>query len=185
MRSILLFIAPALIMLLVIACKSPRDSIVDKIQDIENKLYADTTKFEIDQEMAAALTAAYEDFVQQFPADTDAAPYLFKAADIYRSTKKFGRALTTYNRIEREYPDYDKAAHSLFLQGFIYETNLADLDKARQKYNSFLEKYPDHDLADDVQFSIKNLGLTPEEIIRQFEIQQQAADSIEKAKEDS
>jgi inosine/xanthosine triphosphate pyrophosphatase family protein len=41
-------------------------------------------------------------------------------------------------------------------------------------YELFLQKYPDNDFADDARISIENLGKTPEELIKQFEEQQQA-----------
>jgi TolA-binding protein len=36
-------------------------------------------------------------------------------------------------------------------------------------YEAFLKKYPNDDFADDAQFLLKNLGKSPEEIIKGFE----------------
>ena len=53
----------------------------------------------------------------------------------------------------------------------MYENNLGDLNAAKSIYEQFLEKYPDDEFADDAAVSIKNLGKTPEELIKEFEEQ--------------
>ncbi len=57
----------------------------------------------------------------------------------------------------------------MFLLGFSYENDLKQNDKAREVYELFLKNYKSHELADDVQFSLNNLGKSPEDIIKQFE----------------
>ena len=51
------------------------------------------------------------------------------------------------------------------MQAFIIENYLLDKVKAKTKYSDFLNHYPNHELADDAQFSIENLSLTDEEIM--------------------
>jgi len=36
-------------------------------------------------------------------------------------------------------------------------------------YREFLQKYPNHEFADDAELSLKNLGKTPEELLEQFQ----------------
>ena len=75
----------------------------------------------------------------------------------------------------------------LFFKGFVYENMLKDLDKARETYLQFIEKYPKDDFADDAQMALLNLGKTPEMLIKEFEARQKAdslriADSLVKVK---
>ncbi len=49
------------------------------------------------------------------------------------------------------------------------KTSLRDLDECKKYYEEFLEKYPESDFADDAEMSLKNLGKTPEELIMEFE----------------
>ena len=42
--------------------------------------------------------------------------------------------------------------------GYIYANVINDSANALKEYNVFLEKYPDHELVDDVQFEIQWLG---------------------------
>jgi TolA-binding protein len=74
----------------------------------------------------------------------------------------FGKFVTNFSENER-------VPLALFLQGFIYENNLADMPNAKLKYEEFLEKYPQHEMAKDAQIALQNLGKTPEELIKEFE----------------
>ena len=57
----------------------------------------------------------------------------------------------------------------LFLQGFVYESQLHNIIRAKEAYTEFIRKYPRHQLAKDAQFSIENLGKSDEELIKMFE----------------
>jgi TolA-binding protein len=67
-------------------------------------------------------------------------------------------------------PQHAQAPAALFLSGFIYENDLGDLEKAKAAYEDFIKRYPtDTSYLDDVQVSLKNLGKSAEELIREFE----------------
>jgi len=136
----------------------------------ETELYgSDKNNLEFDKNKAQRLVDTYNVFTSKFPQDAETPGYLFKTAEVLRSLRKFNEAVGVYSRIGKEFPDFEKAPHSLFLEGFSYENDLNDLPKAKVCYEKFIEKYPDHELADDVQFSIDNLGKSPEDIIKGFE----------------
>lgn len=107
-----------------------------------------------------------------YPNSASSPNYLYKAAEVAKSIKSTQKALTLYDWILDEYPNYEKAATTLFIKGFIIENELGNDELARTVYNSFLEKYPKHELADDVQFLIDNLGKTDEEIAKMIESKQ-------------
>jgi hypothetical protein len=48
--------------------------------------------------------------------------------------------------------------------GYIYANHLKDFEKARNHYNQFLEKYPQHELTTSVQWEIDHLGKDISEI---------------------
>jgi len=139
------------------------------IEKSEEELYGKNNDFRFDEAKAQKTVDAYVAFTEAFPDDAATPGYLFKSADLLRALKKNEEALAYYERICSDYPGYEKVPHSLFLQGFVYENDLKDLDQARAKYEAFIEQYPDHELADDVEFSLKYLGKSPEEIIKEFE----------------
>ena len=59
---------------------------------------------------------------------------------------------------------------------FCYENDLRQKDKAKTLYESFLTKYPNHELAKSVQFSLDNIDKSPEQIIKEFEAKQPKTD---------
>ena len=55
------------------------------------------------------------------------------------------------------------------MKGYVYENEIGDLNAAKKIYEDFIAKYPDDEFADDAAVSIKNLGKSPEELIKEFE----------------
>jgi len=152
-----------------------KNEIVAAMTKAETELYgSDKNNLEFDKTKAQRLVDTYNVFTGKFPKDAESANYLFKTAEVLRSLRKFNEAVGVYSRIGKDFPDFEKAPHSLFLEGFSYENDLNDLKKAEVRYQDFIEKYPKHELADDVQFSLDNLGKSPEDIIKGFEKKREA-----------
>jgi tetratricopeptide (TPR) repeat protein len=95
---------------------------------------------------------------------------LMQAAGLAKSIGNPNKALQLYYKVESQLPQHAQAPAALFLSGFIYENDLGDLDKAKGVYEDFLKRYPnDPNYQDDVQMSLKNLGKSAEELIKEFE----------------
>ncbi|TNE51128.1 MAG: tetratricopeptide repeat protein [Bacteroidetes bacterium] len=95
---------------------------------------------------------------------------IMRAAKLAKSVGDPNTALRFFYNVAEKKPDHPKAPEALFMMGYIYANDLKDIEKARSTYESFLERYPnDPDYADDAAMEIKFLGMSPEEIIRQFE----------------
>jgi tetratricopeptide (TPR) repeat protein len=154
-------------LLLITACKSQRQKALDSITIIEQEAFTESGM--IDPQMVNNLTQAYIDFADQFPEDSLAPEYIFKAGDIFMNTNRSNNAIKMYNRIIEDYSDYRKSPEALFLKGYVYENNLGRLDQARAIYEEFLGKYPDNDFAKDAEISLKYLGKSPEELIEIFQ----------------
>ena len=120
------------------------------------------------------LLIAYDDYVKAWPADTNSANYLFKEADFYRYMRQPKRSVEIYAGIYNDYPQFFKRPYALFLQGFIYENEIHNLDSAKAKYEMFLQVYPNHAIAKDVRMTLASLGKTPEQVIAEFEAHQKA-----------
>ena len=168
----------AVITLAFISCSSSKSKLETTILDLEDNLFSNTTSM-IDKNITKELVDSYISFADQYPDDTNAAVYLFKAADISMNLLDPRLAIQLFDRIMVEYSDFKKIPQCLFLKGYVFENELRQLDKAQRIYLEFLEKYPDNEFADDVQISLDNLGKSPEELIRQFQEQAAAVDSIQ------
>ncbi|MBK9335654.1 MAG: tetratricopeptide repeat protein [Lewinellaceae bacterium] len=97
-----------------------------------------------------------------------------KAAGLAKTIGEPNTALRFYYNVAEKLPAHPKAPTALFMMGFIYENDLKDMEKAKSTYEEFLKRYPnDPDYVDDAQNALQFLGIPPEEIIKQFEQNQQ------------
>jgi outer membrane protein assembly factor BamD (BamD/ComL family) len=165
-----------LVALAVTSCSS-RDKDMEKIREMEKQVF--TGPSGMDNEKAKALILLYEEFAGSHSGDSLAPACLYKAAELSINLNDGEGAIRFFDRVINEYPDYSKVPEACFLKAFVYEVTFQNINKAGDAYKDFLRKYPDHDLADDAQASINNLGKTPDQII--LEAQKAAA----RAREDS
>ena len=154
-----------------VSCGPSNEEDAAEIKTAEDTLFSSSEGF-IDKAKALELVDLYVDYANSYPDDSMAVEYLFKAAEFCLNLGEGQRAITLYDRVIQEYPDFRKVPECLFLKGYVYENYLGDLDNAKAIYLEFIEKYPDNEFADDAEISIQNLGKSPEELIRQFEEQQ-------------
>ena len=168
---ILLFVVVSTFMF---SCTPSKEKQQEQIKKAETDLFnKDKTNFILDTANAMAAIHAYEAYANTIKDDSMSAEYLFRAADVYRSLKKFDKSVSAYDRIIAEYPNSHRAPYSLFLKAFMCENETNEIEKARDYYHQFLAAYPNHQLTKDVEFSLRNLGKSHEELIKQFEQMQQ------------
>lgn len=110
-----------------------------------------------------------EAYALSFPADTMASEYLFRASEMARSLGYVSKSMSLYDWITNYFPNDKNAPMALFLKGFTFENELKDSPKAKEIYDLFLSKYPNHLVAQDVKFLLQNLGKSDQEIMEQLE----------------
>jgi len=167
-----LLFAGILVTMLLVSCQSARQESMENIEATEMEIFSENGM--IDRNRVDELIETYVGFADEFPQDSLAPDYLFKAGDIAMNTNRSRQAIRSYDRIITDYPNYRKTPEALFLKGYVYENNLGRLDKAKEIYERFLELYPDNEFADDAEVSLRFLGKSPEELIEIF--QQEEAD---------
>lgn len=178
MKKVLLGLL-AVTALLVSSCNAKREWDAKRVLTQEEKLLAEAKLGKVDTIGVNALLEAYEAYADKYPGDTVGANFLFKAADFYRYMRKPLKGIAIYEKIYDNYPTYEKRPYALFLQGFMFETEVGNEEGAKQKYNKFLKEYPNHPIAKDVKLSLMQLGKTPEQLMEEIMAAQQA-DSLEK-----
>ncbi len=141
---------------------------ITQINSLENELF-NSEVLTPDMGKARKLATLYIEYASTYPQDTLAPEFLFKASDIYMNLRNPQKTISLFDEILTNYPAYKNAPTILFLKGFVYEDQLNDYENARICYQSFIEKYPENDFADDAVVSINNLGKSPEEMIKEFE----------------
>jgi TolA-binding protein len=158
--------------LVTFSCAGPKKEVADDLKNaialLEEKLY-NNQDIQISKNDAIELIGLYEEYATSFPEDSVAPVYLFRASDLSMNLQRPEETIALFNELLASYPDYEKTPSVLFLKAFVYEDQLRDLDNAKKYYEEFLEKFPESDFADDAEMSLKNLGKTPEELIKEFE----------------
>ena len=151
----------------VVACEQPKGP-ETSISEMETEIHKHA---EMDTAIAKELTAAYEEYADQNPADTLSPLYLSRAADIYKEMDgKALKSVNVYNRIINEYPENPQSARAVFMIGYVFDEKLNDKERAAKSYEHFLEKYPDHALANDARslLAIASDTLTDEELVAKW-----------------
>jgi TolA-binding protein len=108
----------------------------------------------------------YESVVADYPASALAESSLVRLSNIYHTELKDARkTLNAYQRCYTMFPASKDAPTMLFLTGWVYNNDLQQLDSARAVYETFLIKYPKHELAASAEFELKTLGRDPGDLL--------------------
>ncbi|MEI7896284.1 MAG: tetratricopeptide repeat protein [bacterium] len=185
MKKTTFFLISGLLMMIV-SCGPSREKTVSRIDVMEKSLFSPEA-VSFNKAKADSLLSLYEVFIKEYPKDSLAPGYLFKAANISMNSGDGSKALTLFDQYLQNYPDKPKASLCLFFKAFVYENVIQNLDKARETYLLFIEKYPTDNFTRDARLAIQNLGKTPDMLIKEFEARKKAdslrvADSMAKAR---
>lgn len=115
----------------------------------------------------------YEKIVTDFPDKEEAGIAYLEMAKLYQGRalrdvserESYLKAIDYYQKVYNNYPEMGEAPGALFMTGFLQANEIHDYEAARESYNLFLERYPEHELASSAQTELENLGLSPEEIL--------------------
>lgn len=144
---------------------SPRAEAVGKIKVLEEKMHK---SMELDRALADSALVVYEKFVIEFPQDSISADLLFKAAEIATAIGEYEKALHYYKQIIAQYPHFKLFPESMFLEGSLLDNYMDHDGDAKMIYEEIIEKYPGSAYAHDAKSAISNLGLSDEELMKQF-----------------
>lgn len=170
-HSLLLF---SLIISGLVACNntgkpaSQQEQLTASIDSLESILFSDP-EAKTDVKAGMLLVRKYAAYYKLNTTDSLAIDRLFKAAEVSMGIGQGNLAVKYFRIISDDHSDFYKAPEALFLSGFCSENLNNDIEQAKFFYEQFIQKYPDHKLAQDAQFSIQNLGKSDEELIRMFE----------------
>lgn len=145
-----------------------RESLLTSITAIENE-FKQATRLDVDKTKAEDLIDKTIQFAQSFPRDSMTPELVFRTAQVARAIKEYGRAIQMFGKVHREFPDNERAPTALFLQAFIFENELGAKKEAKKYYEHFISKYPDNQMASQVEQILKVIDKSPEELVREFQ----------------
>ena len=161
----------------IILCVSCVSNAVDKdlscaerqkvVNSMESGLKLD---LEFDTLKVANLIKTYAEFSNACPNDSLTPEYLTRRADLLRGIGKIHEAIKQLLSVHDGFPNYDRNVMCALLVGYLYENELGDDEMAEKMYRNVIELYPDSREAEISRQSIKHLGISPEDVVRSFQV---------------
>ena len=170
MKKIALLILAAVVFA---ACGPNREKTIENIKAFEDNAFE--SSIAADTAVADQLTNLYLDFAKRFPKDSLAPVYLLKAGEAQSNVLHTQRSIEIFDRVISDYPDFEDIALAYFLKGTAYDNN-SQYDDAKAAYQEFVDRYPDHYLAEGARQIIPRIGMSPEEMLA--DILEHANDTI-------
>jgi outer membrane protein assembly factor BamD (BamD/ComL family) len=169
MNKLIVAFAAALV-LFTTACENERLKMRNHIQELEGKVVKDSSSFTFDDKVRADLAKEMVTYAEKFPEDKKSEDYLFKAGGLYIGMNKGKEAIDIFDKYLKKYPTGANAAQAMFNIGFVYDTQLHDMQKAKDGYRAFVAKFPTHPLAKSAEVTANQLdsGETEDQMIQRF-----------------
>ncbi len=135
--------------------------------------FSEATKLLSEDKISDAVMI-FEKIINDFPESELVPQAIIQVAGIYHSKKittisprvSLEKADSLFYLVYQKFPDSEEGALGLFMSGFIQANELNNYQKATNTYNTFLKKYPDHEMAVSAKQELDYMGLSPEEILR-------------------
>ncbi len=162
-------------------CGPSREKSVKAIMNLDKQLFS-SEAVSFNRAKADSLLVLYDVFIKDHPKDSLRPGFLFKAANLAMNLNNGNKAIAYFDQYIKDYPDGQKVPIGMFFKAFIYENMLKNIDKAREAYLQFIERFPNNEFADDAQMALQNLGKSPDQMVREFEAKRKA-DSLANAKQ--
>lgn len=153
-------------------CKSPAEKDASRINVLEEKLKTEGARPE--KAELNELLSLYTTYADKYPDDTLAPLYLYRGVNLCMGMGNGQEAMKLIDKTINKYPNGPRLAEIVFLKAYVYENYLGRLGKASEIYRDFINRFPNHELADDAQIAIQNMGKTPEELVKEFEARNSA-----------
>jgi len=173
MKKFLLF--PLVALVLSVGCGKK----VEKATDVASRIKAmEDSVFEslaFDQRKAQALLDVYKAYANNYPQDSLAPDYLFRAANLAKTMHEGEQGIKLYDRIITDYPTWKRLPDVYYLKAFTIDSDLDRKGEAKTAYEEVVRRYPDHPFAKDARAMIQNLQYTDEELIQRFQQMQDSA----------
>ncbi|MBP5516228.1 MAG: tetratricopeptide repeat protein [Bacteroidales bacterium] len=139
-----------------------------EVSDIDKSLRQDIMAESADPVKGNNAVEKFVQYADAFPDDSISAYYLHRAAAISNNMGEFDKMVEYYDRVINNYPNYASLIDCYYEKAIDLD-NAGRKEEARKAYQNFLDEYPDHYLASDIQKSMKLLDYSNEELIKSFE----------------
>lgn len=158
------YLSLLLIALAAAACADRRTDHLDAIE--ARRAGYEAIKDDLEQPIpTTALRAAGQDlidttvaFVRAWPEDTAVPALAYETARVYEVLGDFRHATAWYDSVWTNHPEHRYAPVARYRAAYVAELFLSDLPEAHRRYEGFLEAYPDHPFAKNLEAEMRHLG---------------------------
>lgn len=151
------------------SCKPNKDKLSAKIHSLENTLMSPGQTQ--DSILTRELFSSYDAFFKYYSTDSLVPEMLYKGGQISLFSRRNVITIAFFTKLINTYPDYPKTIQAYLILGNFYANKIYDLDRANDIYDTFLIRYPNHELASQVLFLKNTLGKTTEELLDEIKRQ--------------
>ena len=167
------------IVVTIASCTSDKQKMIQEISKSESELMNDTSLV-LNVVKGKAMQDLYLKYADTYNTDTLCASYLFKAADLSNGMHDPNKAVELLGRMLQKYPTHPKCSDALFLQAFLYDTELKLTNSAKEKYKEFIQRFPNDALAPSAVASLQQLesSMSDEELVKKFQRMNDSLDAV-------
>jgi tetratricopeptide (TPR) repeat protein len=112
---------------------------------------------------------AYADFANNFPEDSLAAEYLFRAADIAQGMGNYLQAANYFEIILNKHKNYKRYADACFVAAHNYDEHLEKINdgasRAKVLYEYIINNYPNTPYAEQAKVLVTYIGKSNEQLL--------------------
>jgi outer membrane protein assembly factor BamD (BamD/ComL family) len=121
---------------------------------------------------AVSLDSLYAAYVWQWPDSSRAAQFMYNRANMMvEYHQDYEGCVVLLDSLVQRYPDSEYAERSRFLKGYTLANHVGDTTRARAAYEDFLSKHPNSELVPSVEFEIRTLGKSLDDLESLFNVQ--------------
>jgi outer membrane protein assembly factor BamD (BamD/ComL family) len=121
---------------------------------------------------ASTLDSLYSVYVWQWPDSSKASLFMYNRANMKAEyNQDYEGCIVLLDSLVLKYPDSEFSERSRFLKGYTLANHVGDTTRARLAYEDFLSKHPGSELVPSVEFEIRTLGKSMDQLDSLFNIQ--------------
>ncbi|MDZ4758922.1 MAG: outer membrane protein assembly factor BamD [Bacteroidota bacterium] len=136
--------------------KTPHEKSIDEIKAWQIKADSSIQKNENVSGICDSLITHYEHFVNAYPQDTFVPECLERIASLNQRLKQFEKAEIAMEKFQKMFPKHKKIPFILFQEAIMFQTDMHQLGKAKDKFNELILKYPNTKWASDAKIIMES-----------------------------
>ncbi len=121
---------------------------------------------------ANTLDSLYASYVWQWPDSSRAPQFMFNRANMMAEyDQDYEGCVVLLDSLVQRYPDSEYTERARFLKGYTLSNHVGDTTRARAAYEDFLSKHPQSELVPSVEFEIRTMGKSMDQLDSLFNVQ--------------